>query len=348
MLQFLSKSCISVALTKQPSAYYPKYLREFWYTAEVDTAMKSITFSLSHFDKPLSFDLDVFSTVIRIKHSEDFVSIPPKEIVKVGLATLRLTDENDTSLSSSDLINSSPVKIKYFSPKWRVLLQYIMKCLGGIILFSDLIAQLHPMTGKKERKSNICYTRYLSLIMEHLLGEAYINKNLNILKPHHITTLSFKPTLENETALTSHMCKVVELSLDPIKSLLPPSRKVNVDNSADKSSSETSVQPVIQPKAPTDLKLKNKRIPPSSKPKFSKQARDVPPKKQGTETQPAEETVATADATKSLGASESAEHQVNQPQTADAEKVTVLNIRGNASNHSQTSLEESREVKGYL
>ncbi|GJT28053.1 hypothetical protein Tco_0908328 [Tanacetum coccineum] len=29
MLQFLSNSCISTALTKQPSAYYPKYLREF-------------------------------------------------------------------------------------------------------------------------------------------------------------------------------------------------------------------------------------------------------------------------------------------------------------------------------
>ncbi|GJU70439.1 hypothetical protein Tco_1256698 [Tanacetum coccineum] len=144
------------------------------------------------------------------------------------------------------------------------------------------------------------------------------------------------------------MCKVVKLSLDPIKSLLPPFRKVNIDDSADKSSSETYVQPVIQPKAPTDLKLKNKRIPPSSKPKSSKQVRDVPPKKQVTETQPAEEIVATADATKSLGAFESAEDQVNQPQTADAEKVTVLNIRGNASNHSQTSLEESGEVKGYL
>nr|GEZ58923.1 hypothetical protein [Tanacetum cinerariifolium] len=69
---------------------------------------------------------------IRFKRSEDFVSIPPKENVKAGLATLGLTDKNDTSLSSSGLINSSLVKIKYFSSKWRVLMHYIMKCLGGM------------------------------------------------------------------------------------------------------------------------------------------------------------------------------------------------------------------------
>ncbi|GJX45372.1 hypothetical protein Tco_0262048, partial [Tanacetum coccineum] len=103
-------------------------------------------------------------------------------------------------------------------------------------------------------------------------------------------------------------------------SLLPPSEEVNADDSANKSSSRTYVPPV----------------------------RDVPQKKQVAETQPGEETVATADATQSLGASESAEEQGNQPKTADAEKVTVLNIRGTVSNHSQTSLGESGEVKGYL
>ncbi|GKA35902.1 hypothetical protein Tco_0722393 [Tanacetum coccineum] len=58
---------------------------------------------------------------------------------------------------------------------------------------------------------------------------------------------------------------------------------------------------------PTDLKPQKKRISPYSKPKTSNPVRDVPQKKQVTETQPAEETVATADATQSLGASESAE-----------------------------------------
>ncbi|GKC99190.1 hypothetical protein Tco_1169465, partial [Tanacetum coccineum] len=284
--------------------------------AKADIAMKLITFTLSHFDKPLSFNLDVFSIVIGIERSKDFVSIPPKETVKVDLVTLGLTDGNDTSLSSSDLINSS---------------------LGS----HDQQMPLHPVTDKKERKSNISYTRYLSLIMEHMLGEAYINENLKTLKPHHITALSFKPILENETALTSHGCKVAKLSPDPIKSLLPPSGEVNADDSADKSSFETSMQLVIQPKAPTNLKTKKKQIPPASKPKSSKQVKDLPPKKQVDETQPIVETVATADATQNLGASESTEDQENQPRTADAEKVTVLNIRGTARNHSQTSLGES-------
>ncbi|GJZ76661.1 hypothetical protein Tco_0641333, partial [Tanacetum coccineum] len=111
------------------------------------------------------------------------------------------------------------------------------------------------------------------------------------------TTLSFKPTLENEVLLMAHMCTVANLSPEPIKSLIPPSGEVNADDSADKSSSETSVQPVTQPKAPTDKKPRKKKIPSSTKPKSSKQVRDVPPKKQVVETQPAEEPVATANIT---------------------------------------------------
>ncbi|GKG39375.1 hypothetical protein Tco_0463520, partial [Tanacetum coccineum] len=50
------------------------------------------------------------------------VSVPPKETVKAGLATLGLIDEKNPSLSSSDLINSSQLRVKYFSSKWRVLM----------------------------------------------------------------------------------------------------------------------------------------------------------------------------------------------------------------------------------
>ncbi|GJY93272.1 hypothetical protein Tco_0509054 [Tanacetum coccineum] len=172
LLQFLKNSCISVALTKQPSVYYSKYLREFWYKAEADTTTKSITFTLSNFNKPLSFDLDVFQ---------------------------------------------------------------------------------------------------LSL------------------------AISFKPTLENEVPLTAHMCKVAKLSPDPIKSFLPPSREVNADDSTDKSLSGISVQPVTQPKAPTDKRLKNKKIPSSSHPMTLKVIRDSSPPTQASDSQPAEEPMVTAD-----------------------------------------------------
>ncbi|GJZ54756.1 retrovirus-related pol polyprotein from transposon TNT 1-94 [Tanacetum coccineum] len=86
---------------------------------EADSTTKLITFTLSHFKKPLSFDLDVFSTVIMLEHSEDIVSISPKETVKAGLETLGLTDEMDNISYSSLTLISSSREIKYFSPKWR-------------------------------------------------------------------------------------------------------------------------------------------------------------------------------------------------------------------------------------
>ncbi|GJT43495.1 hypothetical protein Tco_0952210 [Tanacetum coccineum] len=178
----IKNSCISVALTKQPSAYYPKLLREFWYTAEEDAAMKTISFTLSCFEKPLSFDLSVFSSFIGLKPSENCVSLPPKETVNGGLVTLGLFDEKHPHLSYIDLINST-------------------------------------------------------------------------------SATTFKPTFENEVALTAHMCKVAVLSPDPIKSLLPPSGVRNADDTADKSSSGTSVQPVTQSKATTIRKLRKKKIP---------------------------------------------------------------------------------------
>ncbi|GJS72908.1 retrovirus-related pol polyprotein from transposon TNT 1-94 [Tanacetum coccineum] len=171
---------------------------------ELDTITNTISFTFLKFDKPLSFDLDMFSSVIGLKPSENYVSFPPKKTLKAVLATLGLIDEKDTSLSSADLINS------------------------------------------------------------------YKNDNLKSLKPYNIIAISFKPTWDNEVALTAHMYMVAELSHDPIKSLLPPFGEVNADDIANKSSSETSVQP----------------------------------------TQPAEEPVATTDATQSLDTSVSAEEQV--------------------------------------
>nr|GEU46898.1 hypothetical protein [Tanacetum cinerariifolium] len=81
-----------------------------------------------------------------------------------------------------------------------------------------------------------------------------------------------------------------------------------------------SKQPVTRPKAPTDLETKKKKIPSSSQPKSPHKVRVILPKKQVAETQHAEVTVATADATKSLKVFELAEEQGNQPSTADTKK----------------------------
>ncbi|GJX19598.1 reverse transcriptase domain-containing protein [Tanacetum coccineum] len=103
MLQFLSNSCISTALTKQPSTYYSKYLREFWYTAKVESATNTITFTLSNLDKPLSFNLEDFSSIIGLNYTDNFAPLPQMETVRDALATPRLVDENYPKLSSSKL-----------------------------------------------------------------------------------------------------------------------------------------------------------------------------------------------------------------------------------------------------
>ncbi|GJS92432.1 hypothetical protein Tco_0799400 [Tanacetum coccineum] len=346
---FIKNSCVSIALTKQPSTYYSKYLREFWYTTEAYSTINTITFTLSSFDKPLSFNLDDISTFIVLKPSGNYVSLPLKETVKAGLETLGLIDENDSTISSSDLANSSLLKMRYFSLIWKVLMQYIVKCLGGMqgshdqlnvnqqiiayclcwgldidiinILFSDLLVQLNP--SKKGRKPNICYTRYLSLIFEHLLKDNYNNENLKTFKPYHITASSLKTPSEYEVPLTSHMLKVVKISEDHYKYLFPPSGDVIADDTADKSSSRTSVQPVTQPKAKTDKKLRRKKVIASSEPNASKIFKESPPSPQVIDTQHAEEKVATVDTTHSLEAFESAEEQANQLETIDATKITV-------------------------
>ncbi|GKA90446.1 hypothetical protein Tco_0812316 [Tanacetum coccineum] len=264
--------------------------------AELDTASKPITFTLLQFDKPLSFDLDTFSSVIGLDRSDELVDIPPKETVKAGLATLGLVDEDHPSLSSSDLINSSLVKVKYFSPTWKGLNIDIAD-----ILFSDLIAHLYPEGSKNQRKPNVCYTRYLSLIMENLLQDIYKNDKLLSLKPFNITTNTFKPTWKNETALTSHMCKVADLSPEPIQSLIPPSEEVNADVTADKSSSGTFVPPVTQLKAPIAKRQRKKKMPSLTQPEVLKSSRIVKSSStQATHLQPAEEFVVIVDATKVL------------------------------------------------
>ncbi|GKB65831.1 hypothetical protein Tco_0927243 [Tanacetum coccineum] len=127
-----------------------------------------------------------------------------------------------------------------------------------------------------------------------------MNNDLTLVKPHTITAASFQKPLASEVTLTSHMLKVAKLSEEPEQSLLPPSGEVNADDTADKSLSRASVQPVIQSKTTTDLKTKKKKIPPSSIPKSPYKVRVILSKKQ-----------ATANATKSLEASKLAEEQGN-------------------------------------
>ncbi|GJZ14696.1 retrovirus-related pol polyprotein from transposon TNT 1-94 [Tanacetum coccineum] len=307
--QYLIQDSLKRALTLQPTAMYVEYLKEFWYTIEVEEEAKTITLLLLWWDKPLSFTQDEFISAIGLTICKDTVPLPPKETVRAGLVTLFLFHKDKPTLSSTVLVNSSPLKMKYFSPILKLFMQYIVKCL-------DLVHKLQ--NGKKNRELDICHTRFLSLIFEKLLGKDYVSNDLTLVKPHTITVASFQKPLTSEVPLTSHMLKVAKLSEEPEQSLLPPFGEVNADDIADKSLSRAFVQLVTQSKATTDPKTKKKKIPPSSKPKSPYKVRVILPKKQVTETQHAEVTVAIADATKSLEASELAEEQGNQPSAAEA------------------------------
>ncbi|GJV86646.1 uncharacterized mitochondrial protein-like protein [Tanacetum coccineum] len=284
--------------------------------------------------------------MISCMKSENLVSLPKKESVRAGLATLRLVDEKNPDLSSTDLVNSSSLKIRYFSPIWRVLMLHVVKCLGGMkgshdqlninqqviaysliwglnvdignILFSDLVSKL--LNGKKGREPNVCYIRFLSLIIEHFLGNAYNNDKLKTFKPHHISATSFKTPSANEVALIPHMLKLANISIKPEQTLILPSKEVNDVNTTDKSLSGTTLRHVGQPKASNYKKLGKKKIPSSFKPKTSKNAKQSNPKKTVNDTQHAEESVTTADATKSLETSELAEELRNHPNPADSKK----------------------------
>nr|GEY55657.1 hypothetical protein [Tanacetum cinerariifolium] len=128
-----------------------------------------------------------------------------------------------------------------------------------------------------------------------------------------------------------------------MESLIPPSNEVNVDDTADKPLSRSSVQPVTQSKAPTDLKTKKNRILSSSKLESRYKVRVILLKKQVTKTQLAEVTVATTNVTKSLVSFELAEEQVYQPSTTEVKKVSKQQDHIMLDSKENTSIQEDSD-----
>ncbi|GJT81882.1 hypothetical protein Tco_1056224 [Tanacetum coccineum] len=115
---------------------------------------------------------------------------------------------------------------------------------------------------------------------------------------------------------------VAKLLPEPIKSLIHPSKDVDINDTINKSLSGTTMQPVTQSKAQTDKNTKRKRIPPSSKPKASKN---------------------------SLGASKSAKEQGNQPNIVDAKKNTEPKVTLTQSKEdiADNILDEMADLKAF-
>ncbi|GKC17881.1 hypothetical protein Tco_1014663 [Tanacetum coccineum] len=174
MLNFLSNYSICTTLTKEPLAMYVKYLKDFWYTAEVDDTTKDILFSLSLFENQLSFTHFDFLTAIGLTNSKSVVPLPPKRTVRGGLATLGLADKDKPSLTSTklgshDQMNFSPQTIAY-------CLIFGLEINIGDIIFKDLINKLQ--NGKKNRETNTPSAFEVSLT-SHMLKVAKLSKDPN-------------------------------------------------------------------------------------------------------------------------------------------------------------------------
>nr|GEU67738.1 retrovirus-related Pol polyprotein from transposon TNT 1-94 [Tanacetum cinerariifolium] len=161
-------------------------------------------------------------------------------------------------------------KTKHIDIKYHFIREYILK--GDIELYFEP-TELHLADIFSKPLAEPSFTR---LVVE--LGMLNIEKQ---------TSSAF------EVSLTSHMLKVAKLLKKPEESLILPSKEVNVEESADKSQSETNVQPLSQPKAPIAKKPNKKKISSLTHPKVSNVSREMNPSSTTTHLQETEEFVAT-------------------------------------------------------
>nr|GEY45133.1 hypothetical protein [Tanacetum cinerariifolium] len=317
IIDFLNAKSIKYALTVNPTVY-ASCVKQFWTTTKVKryqanpkgshlVVVKRIFKHLkgtsnlglwypkgSGFDLKAYFDLDYVGCNLDRKST---LGAETEYVAATGCCAQVFWIKSQLAeydvlydKGSHDQLNLNQQTIAY-SLIWGLEIEI------GAIIFSDLVHKLK--NRKKNKEANICYTRFLSLIFEKLLGENYINDALTFIKPHTILAASFQKTISSEAALTSHMLKVSKLFQEPKQSLILSFEKVNVDDGADKSLSKTTVV--------------------------------ILPKKQVAKTQHVKKTMAIADATQSLEASESAEDQVLDQNIQEEVKESGLESMGDVT-----------------
>ncbi|GJS16147.1 retrovirus-related pol polyprotein from transposon TNT 1-94 [Tanacetum coccineum] len=115
--QYLIQDSLKRALTLQPTAMCVEYLKEFWYTSEVEEETKTITFLLLWWNKPLSFTQDEFVSAIGLPICKDAIPFPPKDTGFSPKQQLK-TKKKKKILLSSKL--KSPYKARVILPKKQV------------------------------------------------------------------------------------------------------------------------------------------------------------------------------------------------------------------------------------
>ncbi|GKE50875.1 hypothetical protein Tco_1486031, partial [Tanacetum coccineum] len=109
MLKFLSNCCVSTALTKQPSAYYLEYLREFWYSAMVD-AVPLISHRLK---------------VVKLSTTK------PEKTLLLSFGELNADSSTDQSLSAIDVQSATQSKAATSKKSKKMKITSSSKCLNA-------------------------------------------------------------------------------------------------------------------------------------------------------------------------------------------------------------------------
>ena len=155
----------------------------------------------------------------------------------------------------------------------------------------------------------MCYTRFISLVLESMLKEEYNTPGKGVQSNHHVAASLLNTPGDNEVPLTYHMLQIAGLPINPSPFVIPSSEEVNTVNPVDKSLSETNVQQVTQSIEGSADIPQEKSTPASSQHKVSKQGRKRKSPITTTHPQHAEELVASAEPTQSLEVPESAGHR---------------------------------------
>ncbi|GJU06131.1 hypothetical protein Tco_1122561 [Tanacetum coccineum] len=140
---------------------YVEYLKEFWYTTEVEEETKTITFSLLWCDKPLSFTQDEFISAIGLPICKDNVPLPPNETVRAGLINIGAIIFSDLIHKLQNGKKNRELNICYT----RFLSLIFKKLLGEIYIGNDLtLVKSHTITAASFQKplaSEIALTSHM-------------------------------------------------------------------------------------------------------------------------------------------------------------------------------------------
>nr|GEW01897.1 retrovirus-related Pol polyprotein from transposon TNT 1-94 [Tanacetum cinerariifolium] len=161
--KFLQNCFLNVAFTKTPLVVYQNYLRELWCTAMVDLPKPPsddqesrplkesiIKFTVKNGKTPLSFNFKTFIQTTGLDYNNrQYEALPSMEVL-------------GGNKSSIDQLNSIKQMIVYSLLTWT-------KINIGEINLNELVTRLTD----KPKKKCIAYLRFLSCVLEHLLGSEY-------------------------------------------------------------------------------------------------------------------------------------------------------------------------------